>query len=145
MDKNTPIFFFSGLDRTGKSVTRKAFAQSTSEKYITFERSFLDNIVYDEIFRNIVLDEKTLRESISRFALLGNVYIVRLTLDFNEINRRAKRTEGIEYPLEELIRCFELFDRYFVIAESLGINIITIDCNNKSVNEIVRDIVNEIE
>lgn len=145
MDKYTPIVFFSGLDRTGKTTTRKEFARLTGEKYITFERSPIDNIVYDEYFRGIMLTGTELQDIIMRFSYLDNVYVVRLILSFDEINKRAEETEGIRYPINELEGCSELFEKYFEIAQQLGINIINVTCDGKSINEIANEIYRKIK
>ena len=144
MDKFTPIIFFTGLDRCGKSSTRKEFSLVTEQKYFTFDRSFVDNIVYGEIFRKIVLDEMTLESVMKRFSLLGNIYIVRLVLDFEEINKRAKETEGIGYSINELDECSKLFDKYLDIAQLYGIEVVTIDCNKKNIEKIVKEVVYKI-
>jgi thymidylate kinase len=133
------------MDRTGKSTTRKTFAESTNQRYITFDRSFIDNLVYDEMFRNQVLNEWELFYVMARFFSLANVFLVRLNLDFKEINRRCKETEGTEYPMEELQKCSELFDKYFKEAEAFGFTTIVIECDGLTVEEIVKKIVYKVE
>lgn len=136
----TPIIFFSGLDRCGKSITRKKFAEETNQKFITFERSFIDNVVYNEIFRNDKLSNREFGYLVTRMSLSGPIIIVYLILDFKEINRRAFQTERVTYKISELKSCKKLFDKYMKKTSKLGISLIKIDCNHKSVIEIVKEI-----
>ena len=141
----TPIIYFSGLDRSGKSTTRKEFAVKTNQKYFTWDRSFVDNIVYDEAFRNIRLSELEIKEVIERFTNAKNVYIVHMVLSIEEVNRRTKVSEGSEYPVNELLLCSKLFYKYFQYASHYGAKVIRVECDNKTVDEIVSEIVTTIE
>ena len=140
----TPIIFFSGLDRTGKTTTRKQFAVQTNQKYITFDRSPIDNLVYDEAFRRKQVSEFGRREFYEKFKRLGDVYIVHMTLDFEEVNKRTKASEGSEYPMGELVLCNHLFNLYFEEAEQSGIKMIRVQCDNKTVDEVVNEVVSKL-
>lgn len=144
MDFNTPVIFFTGLDRCGKTTTRKMFAENTNQRFITFDRSPIDNLVYNEMFRDDKFNESTLKKYLNRFLSMGNVYIVRLLLDIKEINKRAKKTEGIKYDVIELVQCSQLFDKYLCIAKNQGFNIIEIECNGKTVKKIVEEVISKI-
>lgn len=140
----TPIVFFSGLDRTGKTTTRKQFAVQTNQKYITFDRSPIDNIVYDEAFRGKRVSEMGLETFIKKWKSLGEVYIVHMTLGFDEVNKRTKATEGSDYPMDELVLCSKLFEKYFKYAEHYGIKMVRVQCDEKSVDHIVNEIITKI-
>ena len=40
-----------------KTSTRKRFAELSGEKFITFDRSYIDNLVYDEVLRKKVFEK----------------------------------------------------------------------------------------
>lgn len=137
---DAPIIYFEGLDRTGKSSTRIKFAQATNQKYITFDRGILSNLVYDEMFRGKVLPWERIKTLVERFNRLQSTYFVYLSLSNNEINRRAKETEGIEHPIGELIACEKLFTKYIKAVTTLGLNVTTINCDGKTLEEVVEEV-----
>lgn len=145
MKVDVPFIFFSGLDRTGKSTARKLFSTETNQEFITFDRSPIDNCVYNEMFRKDVFSPEDLELYVKRIANLGNVYIIYLTLDYKEINRRTYETEGLTYPIQELIDCDNLFNKYLTFCKTYGIKTININCNGKIPIQIVEEIKERIK
>jgi len=133
------FIYFTGVDRVGKSTTRKAYAMATGEGDITFDRSPVDNLVYDTIFRQAHYPKRNIEEYMLRLRQEFETYIVYLGLDFKEVNKRYKRTEGGTYDLEELRLVSALFKKLLKVASKCGVNVIYIDCNGKSVDEIVKE------
>jgi len=79
-----------------------------------------------------------------RWKRLGKVCIVHLTLELDEINRRAVATGEEAYPLFELDDANVLFKKYFKAAEAYDIKIIRVKADGKTVDEIVNEIVSNI-
>jgi thymidylate kinase len=135
------LIFFTGLDRCGKTTTRKVFATKTNEQHFTFDRSFVDNFVFDKVYRKQEYHYNELRVFFRRFAQLGDVYIVYFLLNYDEINKRAEKTENIKYEEELLKRVFETFQDYLKIASECGVKVRYVTCDNKTVSEIVDEVI----
>jgi len=143
MTNKYDIIMFTGLDRCGKSTTRKAFAEYTNQKFITFDRSFVDNFVFDEVFRGEPDFGEFIRVA-TKFAELRTT-IVFLGLSYDEINKRTLATEKFEYDMVELKRVKEVYEKYLDAADDLGINIVVIDCNKKTTEQIIKETCEEFD
>jgi len=143
MSSKYDIIMFTGLDRAGKSTTRKAFAEYTNQKFITWDRSFVDNFVFDEVFREKPDIGEFLRIA-TKFAELRTT-IVFLGLSYDEINKRTLATENFEYDMVELKRVKEVYEKYLDIADELGIGIVVVDCNEKTTEQIIKETCEELD
>jgi len=137
MNRYDPIMF-TGLDRCGKTTTRKLFAEYTKQKFITWDRSFVDNLVFDEVFR-IKPTEKVVQDMLFKYLII-NPTIIYLKLDFKEANERTFNTEGFKYKISELKKCEKVFGKYLKKAEDYGIRVELVDCNDKTPKQIVKEI-----
>jgi thymidylate kinase len=134
--------YFTGVDRAGKSSTRKKYAELSRQVNITFDRSPTDNLVYDEVLRGNIYSDQYIKEFLDTFFPSANNYIIFMSLDFKEINRRSKATENIEYSKDELTKTVNCFSRYFNRIKKFkkNITIIRVNCNKKTVDEIAQEI-----
>lgn len=142
MKKYSTIMFI-GMDRVGKDTVRKMFAEHTSQQFITFVRSFVDNFAYDEMFRTAPTD-KEIKDVMSDYFHV-NPILVYLKLDFDEINRRAFNTEQIVYDIKELKDIEALFGKYLGKAEIYGFRVHLINCNDKTPEQIVEEVYGRIK
>ena len=137
------VVMFSGLDRTGKTTVRKRFAEQTNQRYITFDRSFIDNFVFDSIFRTPpLLTERT--KVINRFFAIDPI-IVFFDLNVKEIIKRARETENIEYRADELKKIYKSFLIYLKMIEERGFRVIYINCNHKTVEQVTNEVVKKVK
>ena len=139
------VIFFTGLDRCGKTSTRKLFAKMTGERHVTFDRSFLDNLVYDEVYRYTQYFSEDVKRFFAPFTQLGDAtWIVYICVAYDEINRRAKETENTEYAICDLRQMEASFNKYLAIAEDLGIHCLFVTGTGKTVEEIVDETIKKV-
>ena len=123
--------YFCGLDRVGKSTTRKIYSEQSGQKNITFDRSPIDNLVYDEIVRGCIHNDVYIENFINDFFPNSDNYIVFLTINNEEINKRSEETEGITYNKEFLNDTVKCFNKYFKFLKK-KVKVIKIKCEKKT-------------
>jgi len=139
------VIYFTGLDRCGKTSTRKRFAELSGERFITFDRSYIDNLVYDEVLRKKVFDKSFLDRYFKRFSQLPGQCIVFLDVDPKTTYKRAIATEGIEYDLNLLETTRKSFLKYLKIASRARIETIIIKPMSKTIDKIASEVLKSLE
>jgi len=134
------IIYFTGLDRCGKTSLRKKFATITGERYCTFDRSYVDNLVFDEVLRKQFFDEDYLKRYFYRFSQLTRQYIIFLDVDPEITYKRAIETEGTSFDLEQLKTIRNAFIKYLEIAANAGIGTLTIKPGDKTIDELAEHV-----
>jgi len=139
------VIYFVGLDRSGKTTTRKRLAEITGEKYITFDRSYIDNLVYDEVLRGKRIEKTFIKRYFNRFSRLPGQSIVFIDISPRISCKRALETEGIEYDVELMEATRLGFLKYLKIAKGYGIEVIIIKPGKKTQDGIAKQIVKTLE
>ena len=139
------VVYFTGLDRAGKTSTRKRFAEISGERFITFDRSYVDQLVYDEVLRKKVFDKSFLDRYFKRFSQLPGQCIVFLDVDPKTTYKRAIATEGIEYDLGLLERTRKSFLKYLKTAASAGIDTVIVKPMSKTIDKIASEVLKTVE
>lgn len=139
------VVFFTGLDRCGKTSTRKRVAELSGEKFITFDRSYLDNLVYDEVLRKRIFEVSFINSYFNRFSQLPGQCIVFLDVDPKTTYKRAIKTEGIEYDLDLLEATRKSFLKYLRTAENAAIETIIIKPGNKTIDEVANEVLKKLK
>ena len=138
------VVYFTGLDRCGKTSTRKRFAELSGEQFITFDRSYIDNLVYDEVLRKKVFDKSFIDRYFGRFAKLPGQIIVFLDTDPKTTYKRAVETEGIEYDLSLLEATRKSFLKYLKTAAKARIDIVIIRPMSKTIDQIANEVLKKL-
>lgn len=137
MAKNKPyIVFIEGQDRVGKTSIIKPLFEARGKIDNILDRGPLSNYVYSKIYnRNVILDYYHFNFALSEYI------IIYLDLDIEEIKRRTIESNDFGVPLEDIPFHKQEFDKaYEIFKHWHKDNIYKIDCNNKTIQEIVNEI-----
>lgn len=131
------IVAFEGLDRSGKSTLRRAFAKATKEKYFTIDRFTTTSRVFNWWFNRETTEWSYFLTRFETFLGADAVVV------FIDTTPTVCRLRGAEYTIGELNTQRQFFLNNLRELERKGI--IVIYLNTKSVEENVEELICQIE
>ena len=132
------IVFIEGQDRVGKTSLIRPLFEARDKIDNIIDRGPLSNYVYSKLYNRPVYLELYLLSY-----LVSDYIIIYLDLDINEIKRRTIETNDFGVKLEDIELHKKLFDEAYEKFRTYDNNrIFKIDCNNKTIEQIVNEIKN---
>jgi len=125
---------YSGPDKSGKTTLRKYIATNFTQHLASFDRSIIDNIVYDEIYnRHSVFNIDDLEKDA--------LYIFVHNSDHNKHTKIMQESgeKAVDYQIQ-----YECFKKIFDKIKELGFTVIECDTKN-TIEETSLELINKIK
>lgn len=133
MKNNIPLFItICAQDKVGKDTIKEALHKITNYKHVIVCRTFISGAVYSDIYNRDIKPETYMKMLYNAYIDIPHL-IIYLTADEAVVLERSKNTnEEIKIPYK-LHR--ETFDKYIREAKQLGLNVVTLDNTNLTIED----------